>query len=488
MSLQSKYKNLIDSTIDKVIIVVSKFGEIVYLEGKFNSFKFNTDDLIGKNIQDLILEKDSPFTYPILNKSNQELSANLKVTASKKQAVHLKIVYDAKEEMYVMYIKPSSAQYSERRGLEQLKEFYENLLNHLPVDVVVFSTSHRYLYINKIALSDESKRNWIIGKTDEEYAQKYKLSANHIKGRKETFQQVIETKNIIQYEEEFEGSQPDGSSKWILRHFKPIYNNKSEIEFVLGFGLDISDRKKAELEILRNLEKQTQLNQLKNQFVSTISHEFRTPLATIRGSIDLINIYIEKKHLEIERVQRFINTINNEVYNLNNLINEVLMIGRHEAKKTPVIFDKFNYLVLIENIVNYNFPFLENRKITIEKLTTIVDTYFDQKLMFHVFSNILSNSVKYSQKDIKVILSQTDNETRLIFQDFGIGIPENEQEKLFHSFFRASNSINYQGTGLGLLIVKNFIDLHQGSIEVKSKLEQGAIIELSIPHNPKKKH
>ena len=104
------------------------------------------------------------------------------------------------------------------------------------------------------------------------------------------------------------------------------------------------------------------------------------------------------------------------------------------------------------------------------------------------FDKSPNGKVKYSQKDIKVILSQTDNETRLIFQDFGIGIPENEQEKLFHSFFRASNSINYQGTGLGLLIVKNFIDLHQGSIEVKSKLEQGAIIELSIPHNPKKKH
>jgi PAS domain S-box-containing protein len=357
MSLQTKYKNLINSTIDKIIIVVSKVGEIVYSEGKFNSFKFNTEELIGKNIQDLILEKDSPFTNPILNKSNQELSANLKISVSKKQSVHLKIVYDANEEMYVMYIKPSSAQYSERRGLEQLKEFYENLLNNLPVDVVVFSTSHRYLYINKIALSDESKRNWIIGKTDEEYAQKYNLSASHIKGRQETFQQVIEFKKTIQYEEEFVGRQPDGSSKWVLRHFKPIYNNKSEIEFVLGFGLDISDRKKAELEILRNLEKQTELNQLKNQFVSTISHEFRTPLATIRGSIDLINIYIEKKQLEVERVQRFIHTINNEVFNLNNLLNDVLMIGRHEAKQTPILNSKFNYLTLIQNIVNYNFPF-----------------------------------------------------------------------------------------------------------------------------------
>jgi PAS domain S-box-containing protein len=485
MSLQTKYKNLINSTIDKIIIVVSKVGEIVYSEGKFNSFKFNTEELIGKNIQDLILEKDSPFTNPILYKSNQELSANLKISAAKKQSVHLKIVYDAKEEMYVMYIKPSSAQYSERRGLEQLKEFYENLLNNLPVDVVVFSTSHRYLYINKIALSDESKRNWIIGKTDEEYAQKYNLSASHIKGRQETFQQVIESKKMIQYEEEFVGRQPDGSSKWVLRHFKPIYNNKSEIEFVLGFGLDISDRKKAELEILRNLEKQTELNQLKNQFVSTISHEFRTPLATIRGSIDLINIYIEKKQLEVERVQRFIHTINNEVFNLNNLLNDVLMIGRQEAKQTPILNSKFNYLTLIQNIVNYNFPFLENRKILIETLTSIKDTYFDQKLMFHVFTNILSNSVKYSHKDIKVKLTQTKSHTVIEFEDFGIGIPENELEKLFNSFYRASNSINYQGTGLGLVIVKNFIDLHHGSIEVTSKLDIGTIIKLTIPNKLK---
>jgi len=486
MLLQHKYKTLIESTIDEVILVVNNTGEILYLEGKFSSTNLNTIHLIGKNINDLVLEKDSPFTNPILNKSNQEIFALLNFPGSKKLSVHLKIIFDKNEEMYVIYIRPTPAQYSEIKGLEQLKEFYENLLNNLPVDVVVFSNTHRYLYINKIALSDENKRKWIIGKTDAEYAQKYNLSAAHIKGRSETFKKVIETKSFIQYEEEFVGRQSDGSSKWVLRHFKPIYNNQSEVEFVLGFGLDISDRKKAELEILKNLEKQTELNQLKNQFVSTISHEFRTPLATIRGSIDLINIYIEKKQLEIEKIQRFINTINHEVYNLNNLINEVLMIGRHDAKKTPVVFDKFNYLVLIENMVNYNFHFLDNRKIIIEKLSTIVDTFFDHKLMFQVFSNILSNSVKYSEKDIKVVLSQTENETRLIFQDFGIGIPENEQEKLFHSFFRASNSINYQGTGLGLLIVKNFIDLHHGTIQVKSKLEQGTIIELCIPHNPKK--
>ena len=482
MQEQSKYKKLIESTADKLILVVENSGKIKYAEGNFSSYQIDNNYFLEKNISDVILDKESPFTQPLLNQVNQEVIALLKRENSERLTVHLKIKFDLNEQLYVFFIRPTNAHHTEKEGLEQLKEFYENLLNNLPVDVVVFSDCHKYLYINKIALSDEKKRNWIIGKTDEEYAMKYNLSESHIQGRKETFKKVIQTGNLIQYEEEFEGRQPDGSSKWVLRHFKPIYNSKSEIDFVLGFGLDISDRKKAELETLKNLEKQTELNQLKNKFVSTISHEFRTPLATIKGSIDLLQIAFEKYQINNHKIVHYIDTINNEVYNLNNLLNEVLMIGRHDINQTPVCFTKDNLFRFVENIIVQNYSYLTNRKINLIAKSPIDDIEFDPKLMFHVITNILSNAVKYSQLDIVISVFQDKDETNIHVEDFGIGIPESEQPQLFNSFYRASNSSNYQGSGLGLVIVKNFIELHHGKIEVVSKLNIGTLFKISLPN------
>ncbi len=482
MSDQFNFQELIDKNTNELILITDEFGLIKHAKGSLKSIENFAIDYIGLPISELIVEKESPFTQPLLNKSSIDFFAFLKCPDLKKIGVQLQIQYDESVAMYLFYIRPTSIHFNENSGLEQLKDFYENLLNHLPVDVVVFSPNHRYLYINNIALSDEKKRSWLIGKTDKEYAQKYQLSPSHLNGRQETFKKVITTGKLIEYEEEFKGKQPDGSSKWVLRHFKPIYNSTGEIEFVLGFGLDISDRKKAELETLKNLEKQTELNQLKNKFVSTISHEFRTPLATIKGSIDLLAIFLEKNQIENPKINQYINTINNEVHNLNTLLNDVLMIGRHDVSQTPICFTKSNLLLLLENMIEQNFGFLVNRKIKILKQSPIEDLEIDSKLMFHVFSNILSNAVKYSQNDINLYISQNTHETTVVVEDFGIGIPTNEQSKLFNSFYRASNSIHFQGTGLGLVIIKNFVDLHHGSIELESHLDVGTLFKVSIPN------
>ncbi len=477
------FEQLIEKYSNELVLISDEQGFIKHVKGALQSVNFNFEDLIGLQISNLIVEKDSPFIHPLLNRCNQEVVGLLKYTKAQQIAIQSHIYYEDKNSLYVIYIKPTSSFYSEKKGLEQIKIFYENLLNNLPVDVVVFSPDHKYLYINKIALSDEKKRNWLIGKTDQEYAEKFQLAPSHIKGRKETFRKVIETGNLIEYEEEFKGKYKNGSSKWLLRHFKPIYNSLGEIEFVLGFGLDISDRKKAEIETLKNLEKQKELIQLKNKFVSTISHEFRTPLATIRGSIDLLTMFLEKNQIKHPKINQFIVNVNNEVFNLNNLLNEVLMIGRHDVSLTPVNFTNGNLLELIKKIVAQNFPYLDNRKITVISKTPNHAIQFDPKLMFHVLSNILSNAVKYSQKDIIVVLKEYKKVTTVTIEDFGIGIPEHEQSKLFNSFYRASNSINYQGTGLGLVIVKNFIELHQGKIELVSQLNVGTKFKITIPNN-----
>ncbi len=384
-----------------------------------------------------------------------------------------------------MLVQDISVRKSVEKEVERLKDFYELLLNNLPIDVVVFSKDQKYLYINHKAVSDKSRRDWLIGKNDFDYAERYGLPDVYVLGRRAMFNKVLETKQILEFEEEYPTKLEDGSSKWVLRFFTPILNTENEIDHILGFGLEISERKKAELDTLTNLDRQKELNELKNKFVSTISHEFRTPLATIRSSMDLMEIFLDKKEVQIPKIKEFIGVVNNEIQILTSLLNDVLLMGRHEARQTP-FHPKLNQVDLtIQNVISQNFRFITNREIKVENTSKLKKIEFDEKLISHVFSNIISNAVKYSEQDVFIRINQDSNQTIVSIKDSGIGIPEEDLNRLFNSFFRASNSKNFQGTGLGLVIVKNFIEMHGGSIEIKSKEGFGTEFIIKLPNKIK---
>jgi PAS domain S-box-containing protein len=392
---------------------------------------------------------------------------------------------DANAYKVSMLVQDISVRKSVEKEVERLKDFYELLLNNLPIDVVVFSKEQKYLYINHKAVSDKSRRDWLIGKNDFEYAQKYGLSDIYVLGRKAMFNKVLETKQILEFEEEYPNKLEDGSSKWVLRFFTPILNSENEIDHILGFGLEISERKKAELDTLTNLDRQKELNELKNKFVSTISHEFRTPLATIRSSMDLMDIFTDKKEIQIPKIKEFIGVVNNEIQILTSLLNDVLLMGRHEARQTP-FHPKLNQVdLVIQNVISQNFRFIQNREIKVDCAIKLKNIEFDEKLISHVFSNVISNAIKYSEQDVFITITQDSNETIVSIKDSGIGIPEEDLNRLFNSFFRASNSKDFQGTGLGLVIVKNFVEMHGGSSYIKSKVDVGTEFIIKLPNKIK---
>lgn len=368
------------------------------------------------------------------------------------------------------------------KEVERLKDFYELLLNNLPIDVVVLSRTHTYLYVNHKAIANKEKREWIIGKNDQQYSEKYGLPEQYVIERRNMFNTVLQNKEMIEFEEEYKNKFPDGSSKWVLRFFTPIFNANGEVDHILGFGLDITERKRAELDIIDNLDRQKELNELKNKFVSTISHEFRTPLATIRSSMDLMDLYTDKKDIQIPKIKDFIGVVNNEIQILTSLLNDVLLLGRHEARQTPFNPKKSNLGTILNNVIYQNFRFIKNRKIKVQMSATIADTEFDEKLISHVLSNLISNAIKYSEDDVSIVLKQNKKESIISIKDKGIGIPQEDIHKLFNSFFRASNSTDFQGTGLGLVIVKNFIEMHNGKIEIHSKVGKGSEFKITLPN------
>lgn len=245
---------------------------------------------------------------------------------------------------------------------------------------------------------------------------------------------------------------------------------------------DITKRKQAEIEIRNSLETEKHLSELKSRFVTMTSHEFRTPLTTILSSAELIEDFgtiwsNEKKHLHLNRIKA-------NVKHMTQLLEDVMLIGKAEVGKLDCHLTRFEVVQFCRDLVDEIHPNnISNHQIAFVSQISTFHAYLDEKLLRHILTNLLSNAVKYSPHGgtINFNLGCRKEEVSFQIQDRGIGIPSTELERLFSSFYRASNVGNISGTGLGLAIVKKAVDLHQGKIAIKSEVGVGTTFLVSIP-------
>ncbi|MDY7012537.1 MAG: ATP-binding protein [Cyanobacteriota bacterium] len=250
---------------------------------------------------------------------------------------------------------------------------------------------------------------------------------------------------------------------------------------VVGSTRDISDRKQAELEIRRALEKEKELNELKSRFVSMVSHEFRNPLNSISGMAQMLQLYNET--LPDLKKQELFGRMQQGIERLVQLLDDVLVIGRADAGKLhfepePLKLNQFCRSLLGE---------IQMGEAEIGKIDFVyrgeIGAIADGKLLRHILINLLSNALKYSPNGSPVRFEVCYDRSTLLFEieDFGIGIPPEDQPHLFESFHRASNVGTIQGTGLGLAIVKQCVDLHGGQITVRSEVGKGTTFTVMLP-------
>jgi len=252
---------------------------------------------------------------------------------------------------------------------------------------------------------------------------------------------------------------------------------------------EVKERKAAEKE-LRQKEKMThsallkerELSQLKSRFVTMASHEFRTPLSSILTSAELIEAY-ESTQQQDKRL-RNVKRIKNAVNHLTGVLNEFLSLSRLEenrlkARPTTFIYDEF-----IKNLINSLKGVLKKgQHINFEGIGNQKKVFLDKTFLNHTVRNVLYNAIKYSNAGQRIDLLTTiqSNGLQITIKDKGIGIPQSDQEHLFTRFFRAYNVENIPGTGLGLNIVKKYVDLMDGKIEFNSKLGKGTTFTIYIP-------
>jgi PAS domain S-box-containing protein len=277
----------------------------------------------------------------------------------------------------------------------------------------------------------------------------------------------------------------DGRKLWFNVNFV-FYKDNEDNERMISVASDITKLKLAENEILKSLAHEIHANKIKSQFVSLVSHEFRTPLASIQSSIDLFKLKIEM--LDTKLIDDFKGTYSDvlhEIAKLTELMNTFLL--KEKLNQTTLnpnkIFTDLNdcYSDLVKNIEQSQ----KSRPIKLVLPATSRSGMVDVSIMFIVLQNLISNANKYSGKSAKeseMSLNYQKNNYTVEVQDFGIGIPESDLPQIFNAFFRAKNVENIQGTGLGLNIVKEYVNALEGTIEITSKPGEGTRVKITLPY------
>lgn len=289
----------------------------------------------------------------------------------------------------------------------------------------------------------------------------------------------------------FEDSQPRRLEILVERHdgipfdadvlMSPVLSEEQEVISVICSIRDITERKHIEAELRRSLQHEQNLNEIRSRFVSSLSHEYRTPLAIILSSSEILRNHIDAISAEQRRTR--LEIIRDQVRHMTQLMDDLVEIGRTEAitpdlKAEAVEISAFCKTVVAELQSTITTHSLEYKLLNEDGLVLL-----DKKLMRQVLYNLLSNAIKYSPTGTTVFfdLECDAAQIRLRVRDQGIGIPSNDLERLFEAYYRAHNVGTIQGTGLGLPIIKRAVEAHGGTISVESEINMGSTFTVTLP-------
>ena len=494
------FRTLFESAAESIIILKDN-GEIVSVNQAANSvFGYEKNELLGQSIETLIPQKlrgkheNHRDTYG-KDAQTRSMSSKKNLYALRKEGtefpveISLSSYTNGDETLVMASINDITIRKAEQEKLENDKFELEKKVEERTHDLYKSQQLHETVarnFPNGVIMVLDEDFNYVFVEGNEMF--KKGIISKDLIGT--SFLQRInpmavdEIKNFLQ--DVFNGY--NGSLETRSNHnvhslnAVAIDNGDGKIKQILVVSTNITKVKKAEEDILRLLKNEQELGKLKSRFVSMASHEFRTPLTSILNSTNLLSKYIdiedsqEKQHSNVIRIK-------SSLKHLINILDDFLSLDKLEQRKIVVretdivipnicneIIDSFTGIIKNTSLIKYTHTGNKN-------VTT------DLSIFKNILTNLLSNAIKYSPELSEIIL-ETEFATdtlKIVVKDSGIGIPKNEQKNLFDRFFRAENAINIQGTGLGLNIVNNYLNLLDGRIYFESEQNKGTVFTVEIP-------
>ncbi len=350
------------------------------------------------------------------------------------------------------------------------------VFDQLPSELVVVTPDIRYLLVNKAAVKDDEIREWMIGRSDQEFWERKNRSSELSVKRREGCLEVIRTQSDLQFEESFHVGTPQ--EKHYVRLHRPNLNG-TEQPYIIIYGQEITELKKSEEQLkAQNIELE-KVNHELDQFVYSASHNLRAPLLSVKGLLGLM----EDEEMEAPARQRFIDEIYKSIQRLDATIKDIIDYSKNarlELLPTPIDLEQ-----LVRN-THEDLKFYEGITVSLEIITRQTSVFYsDERRLNSIIHNIMSNSVKYSDPSKEHCMLSVEIEViretcKLVFTDNGKGISQDNQHRVFDMFYRGTTERS--GSGLGLYIVKEMTERIGGSIELKSELGKGTTLKLILPN------
>ncbi|HTB07843.1 MAG TPA: PAS domain S-box protein [Bacteroidia bacterium] len=499
---------LLFETAAESLLIVDKQGVIQLVNHRTNEmFGYEGKDLIGKTMEILLPNKyskshvanrDSYTKHP----KRRSMGMGMDLWGKRKNGSEFPVEvslnhFEANGQLYVMGLvtditERRKAEDNIRKLNEELEDRVEKRTQELEESQKLYKIVARNFPDGTINVFDK-KLNYVFVEGMELF--KYGVTSEKLVGTPYLDRLPEEVRGFMKEKlmEVFDGKNNSAFEITLKdRHYSmnvvALHNAEGNIEQILLVERDSTQQKKGEEEIRKTLEKERQLNELKSRFVSMASHEFRTPLGAILSSTSLMEEYLSRKDSTLdfvrEKSDRHIKRIKSSIGNLISILNDFLSLEKLEQGKvdsSPVLF----------KITDFSDELIEDVQPTLKKGQKIEHThkgaaktevFIDQQMLRNVLINLLSNASKYSPEDssIELITTNTSDGIVVSITDHGMGIPEDDKVHLFERFFRAKNSMNVQGTGLGLNIVKRYVDLMGGDISFTSKEGEGTTFTVTV--------
>ena len=359
------------------------------------------------------------------------------------------------------------------QALQESQKLYKRIAQNFPNGTInVFDTDLNYVFV-------EGKGLLEMGIETEDL-----IGSSFIERIDEDLRESVREKLLQVFEGNPTNFEINTKGNVYFMRAEPLFKVSGEVEQILVVETNITQRKRAEEEMARALAKEIELNELKSRFVSMASHEFRTPLSAILSSATLISKYTEGE--QQEKRTKHVNRIQSNVENLNSILEDFLSLEKLNAGKLTFNPVQIELAPFVKECIEETEGILKSgQSVDLQVSGKARPVMLDKVVFKNILVNLLSNASKYSPENspIEVRIEFRTQSIDMEVQDHGIGIPEADQAKLFGRFYRASNAGNIQGTGLGLHIVKSYVDLIGGSIRCESVEGEGTCMKLKLALN-----
>jgi len=419
-------------------------------------------------------------------KSKQKLKRNLQQTKKilkQTQQAETSCLVDAYERVTGVKVQVDQ---SPQNYIERIHDYYNGLIAVMPGSIYWKNDRGDYLGCNNnlASILHLDNASSIIGKTDFDLMPKKQATIVS-----KTDQEIIQTGKAKSLEEI--GFDLSGREAIYFTHKIPIYDNQNNVIGLLGISLDITQLKKTEKDLIRAKETAEAANAAKSQFVANMEHDLRTPTSGIYG---LLKGWVAHEPKKAER-KKFYGLLSQSAWQLLKLLDSILEFTRLESGKKPILEKKFRIRTFIDYLVELEQPaaLTKHLKLSTKVAKDVPDIVKgDRFRVYRILINIVSNAIKFTQNgsiniSVKLVQKAKDKDHRVFLafeiKDTGIGIPKDEQEKVYEKFVRLdpSNRGIYKGSGLGLTVVKEFVNDLSGEIDLVSELGKGSKFTIVLP-------